>query len=67
VICSYLKKKTQKSFIDFQNFKQMIIKLGNDDNVRYLFEAIAFPRDSIKKSELFVQIKSFKSDISSSI
>jgi hypothetical protein len=66
LICAYLRKKTQKNFIDFQNFKLMVVKLSTEDSVRYLFDAIAFPRDFIKKSDLFVQIKSFKNEINSS-
>jgi hypothetical protein len=66
LICSFLKKKTQKTFLDFQNFKQMVIKLSTEDSVKYLFEAIACPRENIKKSDLFIQIKSFKGEINSS-
>lgn len=68
LIITYFKKKTQKSFIDFQNFKLVIIRFseGYDNLLPFLFEIITFPKDSINKNDLFIIIKAIKSDLSSS-
>ena len=68
LIISYLKKKTQKSFLDFENFKLLISRFseGNEDKIQQIFEIISFPKDYINKNELFVLIKSFRPGLNSS-
>jgi hypothetical protein len=68
LIISYIKKKTQKSYIDFSNFKQLIQKFSEPtENLSdILFDVISFPKDYINKSDLFILIKSVKPDLTSS-
>jgi hypothetical protein len=64
LIISYLKKKTQKSFIDFHNLKHLIYKFSEsyEDMIEIIFEILSYPMDYIKRSDLLKLIKSFRSD-----
>jgi hypothetical protein len=68
LICHYLKKKTQKTFIDFQNFKLLITRFSEsyEDLIAMIFEIISFPKDNIKDKDLIVIIKSLKPGLRSS-
>lgn len=68
LICQYLKKKTQKSFIDFQNFKLLISRFSGsyDDLIDMIFEVISYPKEIIKDKDLILIIKSFKPGLRSS-
>lgn len=68
LICQYFKKKTQKSFIDFQNFKLLISRFSEsyEDLIAMIFEIISFPKDIIKDKDLILIIKSFKPGLRSS-
>jgi hypothetical protein len=60
LIISYLKKKTQKSFIDFQNLKNLIHKFSEsyDDLIDIVFDIISYPREYVKKKDLSNLLKS---------
>jgi hypothetical protein len=68
LIVSYLKKKTQKTFINFELFKILIGKLSHNREkiCDYLFEMASYPNDYINKLDLFLLIKSTNPNINSS-
>jgi hypothetical protein len=47
----YLKKKTQKAFIDFQNLKYIIEKFSGDytSMYKFLFELLVYPEEKLEK------------------
>jgi hypothetical protein len=61
LISSYFKKKTQKSFIDFENFKYLIMKFSEsyDDLIEILFKIISYPKEYINRKDMKSIIKSF--------
>ena len=71
VIGNYLRKKTQKSFFNFDLFKEILITLNpsrekSDEGVSNgLFQLFSFPKNYIKKNTFFLFIKSTRPELSS--
>ena len=77
IIGNYLRKKTQKSFLNYDLFEELLFSFGigyknnkqNDksDIIDNLFELFSFPKNYVTKAEFFIFIKSTKKDLSSDI
>jgi ubiquitin C-terminal hydrolase len=59
-ISLYLKRKTQRNFIDFKTFKTFLLSFigGTDARIKILFEILSFPKEYIDKKVLFALISS---------
>ena len=77
VIGNYLRQKSQKNFLSYELFEEVLsllkIPLNNTDNEKYiktkvldgLFKIFSYPNDYITKTAFFIFMKSTKSDLSS--
>ena len=77
VIGNYLRQKSQKNFLSYELFEEVLsllkIPLKNTDNEKYiktkildgLFKIFSYPNDYITKTAFFIFMKSTKSDLSS--
>ena len=70
IIGNYLRKKTQKSFLNFDLFKEMLIMLNPSSNSKEeiskgLFTLFSYPKNYIKKNTFFIFVKSTKPELSS--
>lgn len=59
-ISLYLKRKTQRNFIDFKTLKMFLLSFigGADARIKILFQVLSFPKEYIDKKVLFALIKS---------
>ena len=76
IIGNYLRQKTQKCFLNYDLFEELLflfqINDNNKDNNKKkildsLFKLFSYPNDYITKSSIFIFIKSTKKNLSSSI
>ena len=79
IICNYLRQKSQKIFLNFELFKELLLmfqisideknnqKTNNDEILDNLFILFSYPNDYITKAAFFIFIKSTKKDISSEV
>ena len=75
IIGNYLRQKSQKCFLNYDLFEELLSKFQINDKNRDnkdkildgLFELFSYPKDYIKKSAIFLFIKSTKTNISSAI
>ena len=69
IIGNYLRKKTQKSFLNFDLFKEILIMLNPSSNSKEeiskgLFTLFSYPKNYIKKITFFIFVKLKKSELS---
>ena len=77
IVGNYLRKKTQKNFLNYDIFEQLLsfFNIGCNNITEYdhnklidnLFELFSYPNNYITKTAFFIFIKSTRGDLSSSV
>ena len=67
-IGNYLRKKTQKSYLNFNTLKDLLKCIHNSNSIQeFLFDILSYPKDYIKQNDLFIFMKDTNSSLSSEV